>query len=180
MALSFSAAPGRHGTLLIGLLVLGLAAAVGVVWRVHTADAAPSDSDAAAAAHADAAGDSTGVTLLLGLAQTAIDEHRLVAPVGSNAYEFYLSVLQLDPHNPMARQRLHEAFAPACDDVEIAINHGELSEAQRELRLLRDYDATNYKLALIGSYLDAKLIVLARQHAAQAQLISEREAAAAN
>ncbi|HUW53424.1 MAG TPA: hypothetical protein VMV99_08445 [Rhodanobacter sp.] len=171
-----STAPGRRGVLLYGLPVM-VALAMGTLWYSHV-------SAQAAAAHA-AANDSNGVTVLLGLADSAFHEHRLVAPIGSNVYEFYLSVLPLDPGNKLAMARLHEAFMPACDEVEREIGEGHLDEAQRELRLLRDYDVNhdqnknNYKLALLGSYLDAQRTLLIRKHEAEAQQIRERLTAAA-
>lgn len=127
-----------------------------------------------AASAATAADDNSGVSILLGLAGSAMREHRLIAPVGSNAYEFYQSVLQLDPRNPLALKAQAEAFGAACDDLESTINRGDLDEAERELRLLRDYDANNYKLALFAGYLDAQRVLLSKQHALEAARIRER------
>jgi len=137
--------------------------------------------------------DDSGTRILLGLAGAALHDGRLVAPVGSNAFEFYFSVLQLDPHNATALDKLREAFKPACEDVERTIAAGDLNEAQRELQLLRAYDAGNYqydpahyvlnasdyKLALLGGYLDAQRILLGKRHAAEAAAISARQAGAA-
>jgi protein TonB len=137
--------------------------------------------------------DDSGVRVLLGLAGDAVRDGRLVAPVGSNAFEFYFSVLQLDPHNRTALGNLRDAFKPACADVEQTIAAGNLDEAQRELQLLRAYDAGNYrydpaheelnasdyKLALLGGYLDAQRTLLGRRHAVEAAAISARQAGAA-
>jgi hypothetical protein len=68
-----------------------------------------------------------------------------VAPVGSNAFEFYFSVLQIEPGNAAAMAALRDLFKPACADVEHSIAAGDLDEAQRELQLLRAYDAGNYR-----------------------------------
>lgn len=125
---------------------------------------------------ATAADDNSGVSILLGLADSAMREHRLIAPAGSNAYEFYQSVLQLDPHNALALNAQVEAFGAACDDLESTINQGDLDEAARELRLLRDYDANNYKLALFAGYLDAQRVLLSRQHALESARIRARSA----
>jgi len=176
MSRFLSTAPDWRGVLLYGLPLM-IALAAGTLWYSRV-------SAQAAAAHV-AANDSNGVNVLLGLADSAFQEHRLVAPIGSNVYEFYLSVLPLDPGNKLAMARLHEAFMPACDDVEHEIGEGHLDEAQRELRLLRDYDANhdhdknNYKLALLGSYLDAQRTLLIRKHEAEALQIREHQSAAA-
>ena len=162
-----------------GLLVLILAG--GGWWRWN-----------ARAAVAPAA-DDNGTRILLGLAGEALHDGRLVAPVGSNAFEFYFSVLQLDPHNRTALDGLHEAFKPACEDAERTIAAGDLDEAQRELQLLRAYDAGNYrydpahdelhasdyKLALLGGYLDAQRTLLGKRHAEEAAAISARRTEAA-
>jgi len=133
--------------------------------------------------------DDSGTRILLGLAADALHDGRRVAPVGSNAFEFYFSVLQLDPRNRTALDRLREAFKPACEDAEQAIAAGNLDEAQRELQLLRAYDAGNYKydpahdelhasdykLALLGGYLDAQRTLLGKRHAEEAAAISARQ-----
>ncbi|GFZ88746.1 hypothetical protein GCM10011408_04460 [Dyella caseinilytica] len=123
------------------------------------------------------ANDGSDVGIMMGLADTAYQQKHLVAPVGSNVYEFYFSVLQLDPNNPTAQDRLREAFKPACDVVETTINSGDLDEAQRELSLLRMYDPHNYKLALLGSVLDAQRVIERRQHEAEAERMQSQQAA---
>ncbi|MDE1895087.1 MAG: hypothetical protein KGM46_12395 [Pseudomonadota bacterium] len=126
---------------------------------------------------------SDGVAILRGLAEQAFADHHLVAPIGSNVYEFYLSVLQLDPTNSEALARLKQSFQPACSDVESAVGRGDLDEADRELRLLRDFDANRnggkdgYKLELLGSYLAAQRHILQTRHEMQARLIQERQSA---
>lgn len=136
--------------------------------------------------------DASGTRILLGLSAEALRDGRLVAPVGSNVFELCFSVLQLDPRNTTALEQLREAFKPASDVVEHAIASGELDEAQRELQLLRAYDAgnyqydpahfemhsSNYRLVLLGSYLDAQRTLQRQRHAAEAAAISARDAAA--
>jgi hypothetical protein len=111
---------------------------------------------------------------MLDLADKAYQQKHFVAPVGSNVYEFYFSVLQLDPNNATAQRRLREAFKPACDEVENTINGGDLDEAQRELTLLRQYDTHNYTLALLGSVLDAQRVIERRKHEAEAARIQSQ------
>lgn len=135
-----------------------------------------------------AADDASGVGVLLGLADGAYREHRLIAPAGSNMFEFYLSVLQLDPHNAQAINRLNAAFEPASGEVEHTIAKGDLDEAERELRLLHDYGDqqvgangginSSYKVDLLGSYLYAQRNLLARQHEAEAARMHDAQAAA--
>jgi len=169
MPLSLSAASPRRGLFFAAFAVLILVVG-GIGWYVRATRSAKSE----AAGASSAATDSSGEGILLGLAKSAVGEHRLVAPAGSNAYEFYLSVLQLDPHNSAARDALSALFAQACDDVEQAINARNVDEAQRELSLLRDYDSNDYKLALLGSKLSAQRMVMTREHEAQAAAIEAR------
>jgi len=162
-----------------GLLVLILAGGGWWHWNARAA-AAPGADD-------------SGTRILLGLAGDALHDGRRVAPVGSNAFEFYFSVLQFDPHNRTALDQLRDAFKPASQDVERTIATGDLDEAQRELQLLRAYDvgnykydparyemhSSNYRLALLGSYLDAQRKLQRQQHAEEAAAISARQADAA-
>lgn len=161
-----------------GVLLLMLAGGGWWRWNAHAATQPSSDD--------------SGVHILLGLAAAAQHDGRLVAPVGSNAFEFYFSVLQLEPGNRTALDALRDMFKPACADVEHTIAAGDLGEGQRELQLLRAYDAgnykydpahdelnaSNYKLALLGGYLDAQRELLGRKHAQQAAAIAARQAAA--
>ncbi|MBN8923924.1 MAG: hypothetical protein BGP10_08625 [Rhodanobacter sp. 68-29] len=172
----------RRPVWLGGLLVLLLAVAGGGWWHWNArAGAAPTQDD-------------SGVRILLGLAADALRDGRRVAPVGSNAFEFYFSVLQMDPQNRTALARLRDAFKPACEDLERTITAGDLDDAQRELQLLRAYDAGNYKydpahyelhandykLALLGGYLDAQRRLLDRKHAEEAAAMAvQREGASA-
>ena len=115
---------------------------------------------------------------MLELAKTAIAEKRLVAPAGANAFEFYLSALQLEPNSTAATEGLRELFEPAVDDVERAINDNHLDEAQRELGLLREFDGTNYKLALLGGKLDAQRQLQIREDEARAAVIQAQATSA--
>lgn len=167
-------APRRSAALLIALLAIILAvAAVAVTWVLHERGGGHGDAQAGGSG-----GDTEGVTLLLGLADTAITEHRLVAPEGANAFEFYLSVLQLDPSNTAARGRLAELFPQASAEVEAAINAKALDEATRELRLLREVDSDNYTLSLLAGKLDAQRVIKVREDEARAAIIQARMAEA--
>jgi periplasmic protein TonB len=168
MSSSQSATPNRRG-----LLFVAVAAAVVIVgggfWYAHAA------INHKAVGHT--ANDGSDVGILMGLADQAYQDKHLVEPVGSNVYEFYFSVLQADPNNAVAQQRLKDVFKPACDVVESTINGGDLDEAQRELSLLRMYDPHNYQLALLGGVLDAQRVIERRRHEAEAARIQAEQAA---
>lgn len=156
--------PRRRG--LVVVVVLLVIAAAGVFGYVQ-ANARHADDVAASGVVGNADGQS-GSDILLGLAGTAMQEKRLVAPQGSNAYEFYLSVLQLDPNNRVAQENLRKLLPAASDVVERAINDDQLDEAQRELSLLREFDSTNYTLSLLGGKLDAHRQLQVRKDEARA------------
>ncbi len=158
---------------MVSLVVL--AALAGGYWFLHIGKSGA--SVASTAGQASGASDDSGVGIMLDLAKTAVSEKRLVAPAGSNAYEFYLSVLQLDPNNKAALEDLHDSFAAASADVERAINDNELDEAQRELSLLREFDKTNYILSLLGGKLDAQRQIQIRQDEARAAIIQSQQSA---
>lgn len=160
--------------LIVASLVAAIAVAGGVFWWVQGSKASTS---ASAGGLGSDGKDDSGVTILLDLAKTAVNEKRLVAPAGSNAYEFYLSVLQLDPQNKAALEELHDAFPAASADVERAINDNSLDEAQRELSLLREFDSTNYILSLLGGKLDAQRQIQIRQDEARAAVIQAQQSA---
>jgi protein TonB len=155
MSSTVSSAPNRR-VLVVASLVAALAVVGGVVWWLHASKASTS---AAAGSQASDSKDDNGVSILLDLAQTAVKEKRLVAPAGSNAYEFY------------------ESFPAASADVERAINDNSLDEAQRELSLLREFDSTNYILSLLGGKLDAQRQIQIRQDEARAAVIQAQQSA---
>lgn len=173
-----SLAPRQRVLVVVSLIVL---VAVGGAIYFWSKGGSASGATTTAAADASASGgDDSGVGILLGLAKTAVDEKRLVAPAGSNAYEFYLSVLQLDPQNKVALDELHESFPTASADVERAINNNNLDEAQRELSLLREFDSTNYILSLLGGKLDAQRQIQIRQDEARAAAMQAQQQSAGN
>jgi periplasmic protein TonB len=175
MSPSASFAPRQRVLVVVSLLVL--VAIGGGLW-FWSSGKGSSTADGAAPASASSSGkDDGGVGILLDLAKTAESEKRLVAPAGSNAYEFYLSVLQLDPQNKVAQEKLHDSFETASGDVERAINDNQLDEAQRELSLLREFDGTNYILSLLGGKLDAQRQIQVRQDEARAAAMQSQQSA---
>lgn len=163
--------------LLVGLLIL--AAAGGAFWPGPAANASSGHARPQAGTELDASAEDTqsGTDILLGLARDAMRDGRLVAPAGSNAFEFYLSVLQLEPENRTAREALRESFQRASEEIERTINRNELEEARREIDLLREIDGNNFTLALLGGKLSAARTLMTRRHEAEAARIRDADAA---
>lgn len=123
-----------------------------------------------------AAIDDSGRGILLGLADEALRDRRLVAPQGRNAWEFYLSALELEPDDAATRETLHRLFPAATRAVEQAIDRGELDQAERELRLLRDFDGGNYIVLLLAGKLGAQRQLLVHRHEARAAILQAQQA----
>ena len=160
--MSASFAPNRRLLLAAGALLILVLALLSLRLR-HSAPPAPTD-------------DGGGRAILVGLAEEAERDHRLVAPAGSNAYEFYLSVLELAPDDAPTREALHRLFPAATQTIEETIDRDELDEAERELRLLRDFDSNNYIVALLAGKLSAERGLATRRHEARAAMIQARMA----
>lgn len=161
----FSNTSHRRGLILVPAVAIVLVAGA-VYFFLHSQGRQSANGEAASVADiapAEAASTGGPADILLGLARTAIKEDRLVAPAGANAYEFYLSVLQLDPQNQVAMDALRETFPFASATVERSINQKELDEAQREIALLREFDGTNYTLVILGAKLDAQRQIVIRE-----------------
>ena len=137
--------------------------------------AAASSAQAANVAQAKLRGMS--VQQLLAAARNAYARHRLVAPAGDNAMEYYEAVLAMDPGNQVAKDALREAFPFGVPEVEKAISQNNYDEANREIGLLSSADPANYTLTLLRSKLDAQKKLQARQQQ-QAQLQQQQKAAA--
>lgn len=120
---------------------------------------------------------------LLAEARKAMNEHRLLAPAGNNAFEFYLKALEKQPGNPVASDALRETFPFAANSAEQAINGRDFNEAQRQIDLLAKADPANYTLTILRSKLDAQRKLLDREQQQvvdqqkQAQLAASRAAA---
>jgi periplasmic protein TonB len=170
---SSNAALPRRAIILIAAIAVALVAfAAYATLRVRHVDKAGASDAAASSASSD--GDSSGVDILLGLAREATREGRLVAPQGNNAYEYYLSVIQLAPENATAQDALRETLPFASQEIERQINRRQLEEARREIALLRDFDPTNYTLIILGAKLDAQQQVVTAEDEARADQIRRR------
>lgn len=99
--------------------------------------------------------DSMSVKDLLTAGNTAINQQRLVAPKGDNAFEYYEKALQKDPKNQTAQDALREQFPFGANAVESAIGQNNFDDAQREIGLLAKADPSNYTLTILRSKLDA-------------------------
>lgn len=128
---------------------------------------------------------SMSVSDLLSAAREAYAQHRLVAPAGNNAMEYYEAVLAQEPNNEVARDALRETFPFGVPDVEKAISQSNFDEASREIEVLAKADPTNYTLTLLRSKLDAQKKLQARQQqetqlkAQKASELAAQQAAAA-
>lgn len=157
--------PARPAWAVAGAGLILLLVALGVrAWR------------SAAVPAPTAMAEDSGRGILLGLADEALREHRLVAPQGRNAWEFYLSALELEPDDAATRETLRRLFPAATRAVEQAIDRGDLDQAERELRLLRDFDTGNYIVLLLAGKLGAQRQLEARQHEARAAILQARQA----
>ena len=140
-----------------------------------TPSSASSAAEAQAAAQAKAKLSGMSVTDLLSAARDAYAQHRLVAPAGDNAMEYYEAVLAKDPKNQVATDALRETFPFGVPDVEKAISQNNFAEANREIDVLSKADPTNYTLTLLRSKLDAQQKLQARQQQ-EAQQKAQRTA----
>jgi protein TonB len=111
---------------------------------------------------------------LLNEARSAMNQQRVVAPAGNNAFEFYLKVLQKQPGNQVAADALRETFPFAASNVEQVINQRQFDEADREINLLAKVDPTNYTLTILRSKLDAQRKTLDQEQ--QKQLDQQHQA----
>jgi protein TonB len=168
------AAPTRRAAVIVAaaVAVLAAAAAFASLHLRHPSAAATADDGASSDTGADQG--ASGVQILLGLARQATRDGRLVSPQGNNAYEYYLSVLQLEPDNATAQDALRETIPFASQEIERLINRRQLEEARREIALLRDFDPTNYTLIILGAKLDAQQQVVTAEDEAKAEAMRRR------
>jgi len=103
------------------------------------------------------------INQLLSEARKAMNEQRYLAPVGNNAFEFYLRALEKQPGNQVATDALRETFPFAATSAEQSINSRDFNEAQRQIDLLAKADPTNFTLTILRSKLDAQRKLLDKQ-----------------
>jgi periplasmic protein TonB len=124
------------------------------------------------------------INQLLSEARKAMNDHRVLAPAGNNAFEFYLKALEKQPGNPVATDALRETFPFAASGAEQTINGRDFNEAQRQIDLLAKADPANYTVTILRSKLDAQRKLLDKeqqqaldQQQRQQQLAAEKAAA---
>jgi protein TonB len=125
-----------------------------------------------AAQAAQAKLESMSVKDLLAAGNTAINQQKLVAPKGDNAFEYYEKALEKDPKNQAAQDALREQFPFGANAVETAIGQSNFDEAQREIGLLAKADPGNYTLKILNSKMDA-----AKKQEARAEALKAKQAA---
>lgn len=114
------------------------------------------------------------INQLLSEARKAVNEQRLLAPAGNNAFEFYLKVLEKQPSNQVASDALRETFPVGASVAEQSINQRDFNDAQRQIDLLAKADPANYTLTILRSKLDAQRKLQDREQ----QQASDKEKAA--
>ncbi|KAF1008036.1 MAG: hypothetical protein GAK28_01513 [Luteibacter sp.] len=187
--------PARGAIQPVTIAVLAIVAALAVAaWFLIIRpyrDASTGETPAASAARPASARDTPlanvdalSVDQLLNEARAAMNDQRLVAPAGNNAFEFYMKVLQKQPGNPVAADALRETFSYGAAATEQTINQRDFNEAQREIDLLAKADPENYTLTILRSKLDAQRKTLDREQqqaldAQKAQQLAQQNAAAA-
>jgi len=83
------------------------------------------------------------VPQLLAAASTAMREQRMVQPVGDNAIEYYLQVLDAEPENRQAQLAILELMPMAQGVTEQMIDGNRLDEAQVAVALLKRASPTS-------------------------------------
>ncbi len=111
------------------------------------------------------------VAQLLAAASTAMREQRMVQPVGDNAIEYYLRVLDAEPENRHAQLAILELMPMAQGVTEQLIDGNRLDEAQVAVALLKRASPTS----VIVTSLEQR-IVAQRRAADQKQAAEEEQA----
>ncbi len=133
---------------------------------------------------ADAAAPALTVPQLLAAASTAMREQRMVQPVGDNAIEYYLQVLDAEPENRQAQLAILELMPMAQGVTEQMIDGNRLDEAQTAVALLKRASPTS----VIVTSLEQRIVAQRRSEEQKKQAEEEqtrladartREAAAA-
>ncbi|HEY0178744.1 MAG TPA: energy transducer TonB, partial [Dokdonella sp.] len=178
-----AATPAQLGVALIVFVVVS--AAIAWWWFNGTSglpslapSAAPTAAPGADEAPSAAAAD-LGVDDLYRAARGAMAENRMVAPAGSNAFEYYLRILAKQPDDGGATDALRELFPFASASAEERINQNDFDEANRIIELLAKADPSNYTLTILRSKLDAKKKQNDREQAQQQVAATTRPSAPA-
>jgi tetratricopeptide (TPR) repeat protein len=108
-------------------------------------------------------------------AKNAVDDNRLMLPVGNNAYDIYQQVLQLDPGNAVALEGIEEIVLRYVALAEDAINKGQYDNAAGFLNRAARLHADSADVAKARSHLAS-----ARQNQVQMQTLEPKALSAKN
>lgn len=135
------------------------------------AGAAPVAAPTAPAAAPVTASAPQTVPELLDAARAAMREQRLILPVGDNAIEYYLKVLDAEPGNRQAQLAILELMPLAQGVAEKMIDDNRLDEAQNAVGLLKRAQPTS----VVVTNLEQRIVV--QRRAEEQRLKAEEEAA---
>lgn len=162
-------------------IVIMLAAIAGLVGCGGDEPAAPETTSPAGAAPTAAAQPAAPVTPaetapqtvaeLLDAARTAMREQRLIQPIGDNAIEYYLKVLDAEPDNRQAQLAILELMPLAQGVAEKMIDDTRLDEAQAAVGLLKRAQPTS----VVVTNLEQRIVI--QRRAEEQKLKAEEEAA---
>lgn len=108
---------------------------------------------------------------LLDAARAAMREQRLILPVGDNAIEYYLKVLDAEPGNRQAQLAILELMPLAQGVAEKMIDDNRLDEARNAVDLLKRAQPTS----VVVTNLEQRIVV--QRRAEEQRLKAEEEAA---
>lgn len=111
------------------------------------------------------------IAQLLSAASTAMREQRMVQPVGDNAIEYYLRVLDAEPENRQAQLAILDLMPMAQGATEQLIDGDRLDEAQVAVALLKRASPTS----VIVTSLEQRIV--AQRRAGEQKLQAETEQA---
>ncbi len=111
------------------------------------------------------------VAQLLEAANTAMREQRLIQPIGNNAIEYYLKVLEAEPDNRQAQLAILELMPLAQGVAEKMIDDTRLDEAQAAVGLLKRAQPTS----VVVTNLEQRIVI--QRRAEEQKLKAEEEAA---
>ena len=110
------------------------------------------------------------VAELLDAANAAMREQRLIQPVGNNAIEYYLKVLEAEPDNRQAQLAILELMPLAQGVAEKMIDDTRLDEAQAAVGLLKRAQPTS----VVVTNLEQRIVI--QRRAEEQKLKAEEEA----
>jgi len=105
---------------------------------------------------------------LLSRAEQAVREGRLAAPPGHNALDYYLTILEVEPTQEVAREQLGRVLDALFAEAEEALRANTPDSAAAALTGIRRADPTSSRLALLDAQLERSRSVAASSRQAVA------------